>query len=286
MKKLLVVLVTLLALTACASKGYSTVSDSNEVIFKGPDGNYTKQDLYKSLKILSEQPITLDIINKIAQIENVDMDEIEKEADDSIQSIIDQGMEFYISYYYGSTEAYKEGLISTLVYEELKKNYILEDYDANLAVDSPVKIQTAYFDIEDDAKKALEEMKAGTTFDSAVVNNGYTLDPQAKVVLDSDDLPIQVKSYLKETGTVGLSDIITTSTETSDADGNSATTVRYYIVNIVDNDVNNYKDEYLTLKAQSISDDTLINYLFSKYNVKFYDQDLYEIMSNAYEVLK
>lgn len=286
MKKLLIVLVTILALTACSSKGYSSLTEGNDVIFKGPDGEYTKEDLYKSLKILSEEPITLDIVNKIAEIENVDMEAIENEADESIQNIYEQGYEFYITYYYGSTEAYKEGLISTLVYTELKKNYILEKFNENVEDDAPLKIQKAFFEEEELAKKALEEIANGTTFDTAVVNNGYESDPQTVIVLDSDDLPIEVKSYLKNTGELGVSDVINTAYETTDADGNAISAIRYYIINVVDNDINNYKDEYVELKAQSISDETLINYLFSKYEIKFFDQDLYEIMSKAYEVLK
>ena len=51
MKKVLLVLVCLLALTACGSNHYSSVSDGNEVIYKTSDGNsFTKADLYETMK--------------------------------------------------------------------------------------------------------------------------------------------------------------------------------------------------------------------------------------------
>ena len=50
MKKVLLVLVCLLALTACGSNHYSNVSEGTEVIYKDAEGNsFTKEDLYKSI---------------------------------------------------------------------------------------------------------------------------------------------------------------------------------------------------------------------------------------------
>lgn len=286
MKKILVVLLTLIALTACSSKGYSSITNSDDVIFKGPDGQYTKAELYKSLKVVSEQPIVDDIVKKIATIEKVDFDQIDVEVEEEVQTVIDQGYEFYIQYYYGSIDTYKEIVKSAKLYEALKKNYAAEKYDETVVVDTPVKMQVAYFETEEECDNAIKDIGSGSTFDTAVLNNGFAGDPQVKVYLDSDDLPIQVKTYVKEAKETGLSNKIVTTTTSTDADGKEVITSRYYLVNIVDKDVNNYKDEYITIKVSDVEDATLINYLFSKYDVKFYDQDLYEIMSKAYEVLK
>lgn len=286
MKKILVVLLTLIALTACSSKGYSSITNSDDVIFKGPDGKYTKAELYRSLKVVSEQPIVDDIVKKIATIEKVDFDQIDVEVEEEVQTVIDQGYEFYIQYYYGSIDTYKEIVKSAKLYEALKKNYAAEKYDETVVVDTPVKMQVAYFETEEECDNAIKDIGSGSTFDTAVLNNGFAGDPQVKVYLDSDDLPIQVKTYVKEAKETGLSNKIVTTTTSTDADGKEVITSRYYLVNIVDKDVNNYKDEYITIKVSDVEDATLINYLFSKYDVKFYDQDLYEIMSKAYEVLK
>lgn len=287
MKKILVVLLTLLTLTACtATKGYSSISDGEDIIFKGPDGNYTKAELYKSLKVMSEKPIVTDIVKKIASIEKVDFDQISQEVEDEIQTVIDQGYEFYIQYYYGSLDTYREVVTTAKLYDALKKNYANEKFNETVGVDTPIKMQVAYFENEEECNNAIVEIDNGTTFDTAVLNNGFAGDPQVKVYLDSDDLPIQVKTYVKEGEPTGLSNKIVTSTTSTDADGKEVITSRYYIVNIIDRDVNNYKDEYLNIKASDTSDETLINYLFTKYDIKFYDQDLYEIMTKAYEVLK
>ena len=287
MKKLLVILLAVLTLTACASnKGYSQVSGSDDVIFEGPNSKYTKADLYKSVKVMSEDAIIDDILKKVAEIDGVDVATIDKETQEYLDEWIAYGYESYITYYYGSEEAFVESVRYSMILEELKKLYIEEKFDEYVEDDKPVKMQVAYFDDLDTAKQCLSDIEGGNTFDTAVINNGYTTDASEKVYLDSDDLPIQVKSYVNDTDKLGLSTIITTSTTTTDADGNEVQTGRYYLINIIDRDVNNFKDDYLTAAIANVENETIINHELNTHEIKFYDQDLYDVMSKAYEVLK
>ena len=78
MKKILILITTILLLAACSNKNsYSYVSDGNDVIFTGNNKSYTKADLYKSLKLSAEDTLETDIINKISQSYDIDLKQIE-----------------------------------------------------------------------------------------------------------------------------------------------------------------------------------------------------------------
>ena len=52
MKKILIIAFALLMLAGCSDAShYSYLSDGDEVLFTGPNTTYTKNDLYKSLKL-------------------------------------------------------------------------------------------------------------------------------------------------------------------------------------------------------------------------------------------
>ncbi|MBR5755288.1 MAG: membrane lipoprotein lipid attachment site-containing protein [Erysipelotrichaceae bacterium] len=288
MKKIIAILFTLIMLAACSgTNSYSSLSDGDEVIFSGPGVTYTKNDLYKSLKVASTDAVVDDIVKNIAMTYDLDYDAIEAEAQSAIDGYIEGGYESYIIAYYGSVEAFKELYISDLLIGKLANIYVEDNFDSMTENDAPVKMQMASFKDIAEAEQCIEDMNNGTTFDTAALNNNSQSSPEAKIYTDTDSsLVYEVKEYLNSHDSLGVSDIITYTVTSTDADGQQQEDNTYYLLNVISRDVNEFKDEYVELAASSVEADTLYSYLFNKHDIQFYDQDLYELVTKEYEVLK
>ena len=287
MKKILALLFTLLLLVGCQSEGYSQISNGTDVIFKGPNATYTKNDLYKSLKVASFDSIEKDILKKIAEKIELNLTDVETEADEVIEMYKSMGYEQTITSYYGSVEAFKETYLYSGLLTKLSEKYIEDKYDEFVLEDKPVKMQIVSFYEEEIANKFIEDFNSGKTFETAAVDNGYAYDCPVQVYLDSDELlPLNVKSYLNETVSTGLSQIIVVTDTNTDADGNINSTDTYYVLNIISRDPAEFKDEYITKRIDSTGIDVVKEYYFNNHDIAFYDQDIYEIMKEQYEVIK
>ncbi len=280
MKKVITLLFALLLLVGCSSKGYSKLSDGTEVIFTGPNNeSFTKNDLYESLKISSVDAVENDILNKIAESEELDLTEVEEEADEIVDMYKQMGYETYIVQYYGSIEAFKKYYMSSGILTKLTNLYVEENYEIFKASDKPVKMKMANFETEEIANKVIEEVNNGSTFEMACANNGYASEVSEAIYLDSDsDLDYNVKDYLNSTDTTGLSTVI-------ESDSDDDTHV-YYVLDVTDRDVDNFKDEYISNKIADCESDDVKNYMFKKHDIEFYDQDIYELMKSEYEVFE
>ena len=189
--------------------------------------------------------------------------------------------------YYVSLDAYKEIYVSNLILNELAKVYVKENYDTLRENDLPVKMQLASFASEEEAQKCIDDFNSGSTFDMAAINNNSLNTPQSSVYTDSDSsLVYEIKDYLNSTDTTGVSSIITTTSTSNDADGNDVETNTYYVLNIESRNADDFKDDYINLAATNTSMETVNKYFFTSHELEFFDQDIYEIMSQAYEELK
>ena len=283
MKKVFTLLFALLLIVGCSSKGYSKLSDGSEVIFTGPNNeSFTKNDLYESLKISSVDAVENDILDKIAESEELDLTDVEAEADELVEMYQQLGYETYIIQYYGSIESFKKYYISSGILTLLTNLYVEENYEIFKADDKPVKMKMANFETEEIANKVIEEVNNGSTFEMACANNGYTNEVSEAIYLDSDsDLDYNIKEYLNSTDTTGLSTVIEGSASNTNEDLHI-----YYVLDITDRDVDNFKDEYITEKVADCDSDDVKNYMFNKHDIEFYDQDIYELMKSEYEVFE
>ena len=285
MKKVIVALAALLLLCGCSSPYSTKVSEGNVSLYESPDGKaYTKQDAYNDAKKFDiATKLTNDLTLKIAKLEGIDTSSFKKEAEDYIQSIVDQGYEEFIAYYYGSKEAYIEQSVVYGAVSELAKKDIEADFDSYLASNNPYKAAIVYFDNEDSAKGVLETMeKDKQTFAYSCTENGYGSEVVETIYRDSDtDLPSEVKQFIN-TNESGVSPVIKVDEVTTDADGNSTTNSRYYLVNLVSKDVNTFKDEFLNLLAAEANQNEIISDSLKKYELTVHDQDIYDVLSGKF----
>ncbi len=290
MKKILTILFALMLIAGCSSANhYSSISDGNDVIFTGPNNvSFTKNDLYKSLKLSGTETIATDIIDNIALAnESVNLEELEKEADDIIAQYKELGYEDYIIASYGSLDAYKKSYLSVLLEEELNKIYATENYDELLAEKKPVKLQMASFKSEEDAQKCIEDTNNGSTFDMAAANNNSQGTAESKIYTDDDTSYVyEVKEYINSTDTVGLSTIITHAATGTDSEGNTVEDNTYYVLNIESRNSEEFKDDLIEQFAANADQNAVREYFLKKNDIKFYDQDLYQQMTSKFEVLK
>ena len=288
MKKIIVILFSLLLVAGCANRNsYSSLSDGKDVIFSGPKVSYAKEDLYKSLKVSSADAIVNDILKNIALKYVDDMSEIEKEADDVIAEYTEMGYEAYIIAYYGTIDAFRDYYVSNLLLNELAKEYVSEKYDELIAEDKPVKMQIASFNTVEEAEKCIEDYNNGSTFDMAALNNNSNESPQSSIYTDYDSsLVYEVKEYLNSNDALGLSPVIIYATTTTDDEGNDVEDATYYVLNVESRDPEEFKDDYISTAAASASSDSVKEYFLNKHQIKFYDQDLYDLVTAQYEGLK
>lgn len=287
MKKIIIILATLLMLVGCSNAGYSKLNNGDDVIFKGPNTTFTKQDLYKVLKISSADAIVQDIMIYLAQAYEFDMSDVEKEANDTYDYYKEMGLESYIISSYGTKDAFIKQYSYSGIIRKLTEKYFDDKFDTFSKEDKPVQLQYAYFTDLETANKFIEEVNASTTFETAAANNGYDSVVTPIIFVNDDlDLPAEAKDYINNNEATGLSTVIESSTSSQDKDGNIVTETKYYVLNILDRDINNFKEEYKTRKLENITQEDVIAYMLETHDIKFFDQDLYEIMSKAYEVLK
>ena len=289
MKKLIIILFTLMLLASCSNtNSKSSISNGSDVLFTSPKNiSYTKGELYDNLKNSSTEAIENSVLKAIALKYDINMDDLDKQAQEFIDLYVSMGYENYLISYYGSLEAYKELYKESLIVDSLNKKYVDENFDELLKDDKPVKMQMAIFEKQEDAEKCISDVNNGTTFDTAALNNNATNTPATSIYKDSDpSLNLEVKSYLNSTNNVGLSSVIPYTTTMTGSDGSTSETTTYYVLNIESRDVNDFKDEYVELISVDLPTTDVRNYFFKKHKIEFFDQDLYEYMSKKYEVLK
>ena len=290
MKKILIVL-SLILLSACSTNHYSKVSDGENVLFSSNDGNisFTKQDLYETMKSNDvAELLKIRIIEKLAIIEGIDVDSIKSEVEESVNQMVEAGYESFIISYYGSVENYKNSSISNAALVDLCENEVNNNFEQYVSDNDPYKAEIVYFDTKEAAEAVLDAVNNNeNTFEYACSENGYSSEVTETLYTDTDsDLPVDVKEWVLNTSEPTLSDIIEVSTTVNDSDGNSTVNTRYYLVNLISKNVEDFKEEFVSNIVSTMDKDTVINSLLEKHSISIHDQRIYELLKEEYEAIK
>lgn len=290
MKKIITLLLSLSLLSACGGNHYSSVSDKDEVLFKTNDGtSYTKENLYEDMKANDVTDLLkISLIKKLASYEGIDADEVSTKVTESANAMVEAGYESFITSYYGSLDSYINSSIANELLTSLCENEINNNFDSYVEDYTPYKAEIVYFDNKDSAQAVIDAVNnVENTFEYACTENGYDSEVTSKIYSDNDtDLPVEVKEWVLNATETGVSDIIEVSTAINDSDGNSVLNPRYYLVNLESKNVEDFKDDFITLVENDMDKDSVINNLLAKYNLEIHDQRVYEMLSSTYEAAK
>lgn len=288
MKKILTICILALLLVGCGTNE-ANISVTDTQIWTSPNKTYTSNDLNKVMKTQDYSATIIASIEKtIAEKEGIDVAKIENDAIASYDEIINSGYGSYIDYYYGSKESYIDNTVSGSVVDELRTKLINNKYEDLKNEYLPYLAEVVYFNTEDEANKTIADYKEGLgTFEFIASQNGYAETIEEKVYTDQSDLPIEVKEAIQNINGNGLTDVIQTSVTANSADGNSVVTPRYYVVNIISKNSDEFKDKFVSyLASEVITADDVINDYLKTYKVKIHDQTTYNLLKDKYQGLE
>ena len=288
MKKLLLVLLTVFALTACSTKT-TTVSNANETVIKGNGVNYANQDYFESMKNNDYSAIVVaNLVNKIATLEEIDLTTIEEDINKDLEEMKTSYGESYdaIINYYGGEEYFKNTMLSSLVSAELATKYFESKYDLYKESYKPVLGKVIYFDTLEAAQATIDAIKAGKTFEMAAAENGYGSEIKEQVYTDKSELSVEVKGFLNSVTEPTLSNVILTTITSTAADGTTTNTNRYYVVEVTNTNADEFKEAFMETLATLVESTEILNHYFEKYDIEVYDQRTFELLSSMYEGIR
>lgn len=119
----------------------------------------------------------------------------------------------------------------------------------------------------------------------AAKNANYTETVARGIYTDKSDIAIDVKEYIAALTETGKAEIVKTTITTSTSNG-SVDQDRYYVVQILDNNPENYLEDFYATLNKSFDQSTIYSYFFEKYNLEVYDQDTYDLLSKNFKGIK
>ena len=283
MKKLLVILTTLFVLVGC--KDAVTKVSEDEKLFKVGNYEYSKADLYDTMKRTDRGTVILQDAQKILS-ESVELtDDMKKEAQemvDNFKQIFGDEFEATLAQIgFDSEEAYMEALIyPDLKFKSLTKTYVEENLDKFVDEYKPLKARILQVDADkaDDVHKEIKETNDFEKVAKENISEGGAYHGEEKLYLvKSTQFPASISNYLKDVSETGLSDVIK-----NDA------TESTYIIEVTELEVDNMKEEVVSelVNNQEVSKE-IVSALFKKHNFKVYDKVIYDhIQENFPEYLQ
>ena len=285
MRKIITIAVICLMLCGCSNGHDANITNDSDIIWSSDNQTYTSKDLNELLKYQDYSIVLLNnILTKIGELEGIDVDTYLKETEDTVNMYVEQGLADQLIAYYGSVNNYKSLLIIDSIVTDLYDKVANEKYDEYKESNPPYKAEIAYFDDIEKAKNVVNSVKNNEhTFAFACEENGYTQTVTAAIYTDQSDLPVEVKSMALNTTETGVTDPIQSSTYITDDKGESTITPRYYVINIISKDADEFKDEFIQYIKDSLLDsNTVVGDYMRKYDLKVYDQRTYELLKQNY----
>lgn len=277
MKKILLSLCALLLLAGC-SDAHAKLTDSDVVIVTVGDQNITKDNLFTTMKQMGSGYSAISSSTKIILENEVPVtDELRAEADASLELYRANYKESFplvlqSNGFKDEEDFYNNSLLVSAQLNQLTTKYVNDNFDSLIKTYKPKKAVTLAFATEEDATAAKADLENG--IDGATVGSTYnsSIAGAERILTTSTELDENAKSHVLDATANGVSDVII---------GTAADT--YYVVNVIEFDPNNMKDEVIDVLASldKMGTESDIFY-FNKYGFKVYDRELYDNLAANY----
>ena len=294
----------ILSASACSMNKTTTVSNGDEVFFSVGNTKVTKSDVYQYMKLqnLDTGIIAMaeeDLINELVPV----TDEMNQKVDEMIaadKELYGEDTFLQMITYYGfeDEQAYRDAYLINMRMTELTHDYIETNWDSLMDTYKPIKANVLSFvdnansnepsesteegeettesQAQINANEALTALKDGSK-DLETIINDYELTANVEPTIylnNNQTLPTAVLTYL-QTNQLGYCNEVIFDDSTG--------TPTYYVINIVENDANNMKDDVLT-SLSSVSDVAVSadQDLLRSHNFFVYDQMVLEALRANY----
>lgn len=269
-----------LLLAGCAEVS-TTVPDSSEVLMKVGNTEITKGEEYQLIKRVNGPSLTIQGVQKMIYAKEAgDEEENMKEAEELFKSYgVDEKTftEQVKSYGYSSIDEYiKNVILPSVQAQKVQDKYFKENGAAIQEEFKPVIAAVIECDSEDNAQKAIDAMKDGTSPADAgkeYAREGANFTGKEEVIsTQTTTLPTRLLNTLNETSKDGvLDEIFTDDTSTDDK--------AYYAVKLISRDYDANVDKIAEAlgSVQSIATDCAVYYL-DKYDFEVHDQYIFDYL--------
>lgn len=254
MKKLfpLLGLSSLLILGGC-SDGSTTISYENDAIITVGSNSITHGEVYEVLKVSGNVTPVIDALKtQIIEVAVPVTEEVEALAQAELttaKETIDDEDEWTAflsdSGYENEDDFYETTVLPTVRKNLITTNYITTFWETFNSSYSPIKLEVIAIDNEEDATTAYEEWTNGTEFEDLKSYANVTEVDSAEHVYFSSDFSTATLTAINETEVGEVVDFI----------GNDASLTNYYLIRVVENDV----DEFLEDAISAIESSTTTN---------------------------
>lgn len=260
-----------LTLMSGCSDASADISDGNTVLFKVEGKAITKSNVYDLAKPSVAGDFTSTLVRKSLLDAEVPVTEaMEKEGKETLASAkknFGSNFESMLKYnnYKDEETYYNEMILANLQTKELTKKYLNEQN--KLTEYQPLKVQMIAATSQEKAQQALTAIKNGASFQKAANSYGDTAKSNGDemILCSASGLPSTVWQEMLNVKKGALSGVI--------ADTSSNV---YYVVKVIDTDVEKFKDEALDVlsNVSSITSTAFIFYL-EKHEFRVWDIDVY-----------
>lgn len=291
MKKIITTSLILASLLLVGCKQSSApVSEANNIIIKNGNKSYSKQDLFEDMKGQDYGPLVVGkLANQIALKEGFTAEELEQAVNQQLSELKNAYKENYevLLKNYGGENSLRKIILGNLSQAKLFEKYLQNNLESFTQEYSPVKAQIVYFDSNEVAQEFIQQVKAGGDFEKLAIEKGFAVDAGAKVYTDKDtDVLYEIKAYFNDETMNGLSEPLVAMTTTTDSTGNKIETARYYVVNILERNVEKFSNEFITMLQTKVAPTEALSYYFNEHEVHFHDQRTYDLLVQQYKGIR
>ncbi len=285
MKKQSILAVTSLAFILCGCSGYSTeVSKGNKTIMTIGDTTYTKKDEYELLKTSNGTDQTINDVRQIILDKEIGRKEnivsaAQKQYEELAKDTEDIETQIQAAGYSDKDDYINNALIPSIQSEKLMSKYfkaaksqIKKDYKPSVA-------KILQCDNEENAKKALAELKKGTdektVFEQYQSESSSFGDDETLITTSTNGAPTRLINTLYKTKSTGVIDEVFTNSD-------DETDTSAYVAILVNNDYDSILDRIEdTLSSDSEMTTKCLVYYMKKYNFEVHDQQVFDSLKSS-----